>query len=203
VSDPIHENLPYTAITRKGRIRAQMAEAALAAHRSGKVRVSIGRGSDFYGPGVLGSTLGERTFIPLLRGKSAELLGNPDLPHTYTYIENFGKALAILGEQEDALGQVWHVPNAETLTSRQVIGLAFEEAGLSPKVNRMGRFMMTLGGLFIPEAHETVEMLYEFEKPFVVDSSKFERTFGMKATHYPVGLRNTLAWYRKYIRLES
>lgn len=55
--------------------------------------------------------------------------------------------------------------------------------------------MMSLGGLFIPAARETAEMMYEFEKPFVVDSSKFERTFGLKATPLPEAIAQTVAWY--------
>ena len=102
---PIHEGLPYSAHTRKGKVRAEMAKALLEAHRSGVVRVAMARGSDFYGPKVLGSTLGERTFIPALRGKPAEIVGELDQPHTYTYIQDFGEALAILGEREEALRQ--------------------------------------------------------------------------------------------------
>jgi nucleoside-diphosphate-sugar epimerase len=109
----IHEGLPYASQTRKGKVRGEMAEALLEAHRLGKVRVSMARGSDFYGPGVLGSALGERTFIPLLKGKPAEVTGSLDLLHSYTYINDFGEALVILGEREEALGQVWHVPNLQ------------------------------------------------------------------------------------------
>ena len=56
--------------------------------------------------------------------------------------------------------------------------------------------MMALGGVFIPEAREMVEMMYEFEKPFRVDSSKFVRTFGDLATPHETGLKATIDWYR-------
>lgn len=81
---PTRDDLPYRATTRKGRVRAGMANALLEAHRQGKVRAAMARGSDFYGPGVEGSTLGERTILPLLQGKPAEVTGSLDLPHTYT-----------------------------------------------------------------------------------------------------------------------
>ncbi len=203
VDGPIHEGLPYNAHTKKGRTRAQMAEAALAAHRAGKVRVTIGRGSDYFGPYVLDSTLGERVFVPALQGKSASAIGSLDLPHTYTYIDDFGKALVILGEREQALGRAWHVPNAETLTQRELISLIFEEIGLPPKMSGMGKFMMRLGGLFIPEARETVEMMYEFEKPFIVDDSQFKRAFGDHATPLRDAIRATVAWYRQYLQAHA
>jgi nucleoside-diphosphate-sugar epimerase len=192
----IHEQLPYAAQTRKGKVRAQMAKALLEAHRAGEVQVAIARGSDFFGPGVLGSALGERTLVPLLQGKPAEVSGALDLPHTYTYISDFGEALAILGERDQALGQAWHVPNPPTLTQRELLNLFFKEAGLPPKYSIMTKNKLRLGGLFVPVAREMIEMSYEFEKPFQVDSSKFIRAFGDIATPYAVSIKETLAWYR-------
>ncbi len=201
VQGPIHEGLPYAAKTRKGKTRAAMAEAALEAHRSGKVQVAIGRGSDIYGPAVLDSTLGERAILPALQGKTASLVGKLDIPHTYTYIDDFGKALVILGEREEALGQVWHVPNPPTLTQRQLMNIFFDEIGKPPKMSGMGKLMTSLGGLFIPEARESVEMMYEFEQPFVVDHSKFSRAFGDHATPHREAVRKTIAWYRNHFNL--
>jgi nucleoside-diphosphate-sugar epimerase len=193
----INEELPYAARTRKGRLRAELSKMLFEAHHAGKVQVAVGRGSDFYGPGVFGSALGERTLAPLLKGKAAEVTGSLDQPHSYTYINDFGEALAILGEREEALGQVWHVPNPPALTQRQLLTLFFEEAGLEPKFTVMGKTMMTIGGLFVPAAREMVEMMYEFEKPFVVDSSKFVQAFGDISTPYEVAVKETLNWYRE------
>jgi len=125
VNGPMTEELPHAAMTRKGRTRAQMSEALLAAHRAGKVRVAIGRASDFYGPGVLDSALGERVFSPALAGKSASMPGDLSQPHTYTFIDDFGTALVNLGERDEALGQVWHVPNAPTVTTRAALTALF------------------------------------------------------------------------------
>jgi nucleoside-diphosphate-sugar epimerase len=194
---PLTEDLPYAAHTRKGQVRAAMSEAALAAHKAGKVQVALGRGSDFFGPWALGSSHGERVFYPALAGKAASFGGKLDIPHTTTYIEDFGKALAILGEREEALGQAWHVPNDRPqITQREFAELVFAETGHPVKVSAMGRLMLQLGGLFIPAARESVEMLYEFEKPFIVDSSKFERAFGVKATPITEANKATVAWYR-------
>jgi len=197
---PLHENLPYAACTRKGKVRGEMTYALMEAHRAGKVRVAMARGSDFYGPGVLGSALGERTIVHLLQGKSAEVMGTLDSPHTYTYINDFGEALAILGEHDEALGQAWHVPNPPTLTQRELVTLFFKEAGLEPRFRVMGKLIMMMGGLFIPAAKEMVEMAYEFEKPFIVESEKFVKTFGNIATPHNTAVRETIAWYREYLK---
>ncbi|MBC8076247.1 MAG: NAD-dependent epimerase/dehydratase family protein [Chloroflexales bacterium] len=196
---PLREDLPYAATTRKGRVRAQIAESLMAAHRSGTVRATAGRGSNFYGPHVLGSTVGERTFGPMLQGKAAQAIGNIDMPHTYTYIEDFGRALVTLGEHDEALGQAWHVPNPPALTTRQFLNIAFEQLGRKAAVQAMGRLMLTIGGIFVPEARESIEMLYEFDEPLLVDHSKFESAFGASVTPHNEGIRRTLAWYRAHL----
>ncbi len=195
---PLTEVLPNATTTHKGRLRAEMAEAALAAHQAGKVKVAIGRGSDFFGPGVLNSGMGERAIRPALQGKSASLMGNIDMPHTYTFIHDFGRALVTLGRHEEALGEIWHVPNAEAVTTRQFMTMVFAEIGLPPKMKGMGKLMMQIGGLFIPEAKEALEMMYQFEKPFIVDSRKFESAFGKHATPLPEAIRQTIAWYQAH-----
>jgi nucleoside-diphosphate-sugar epimerase len=196
---PIREDLPYDYHhTRKGKVRAEMADQVIAAHRAGKVRAAIGRASNYYGPTALNSTTGERAIAPIFEGKPASLVGNIDLPHTLTFIDDFGKGLAILGERDEALGQAWHVPNQPTLTQREWMTLIFEEAGLPPKMSGMGKLMMSIGGLFIPQAREMVEMMYEFEKPYIVDHAKFVNAFGDPSTPQREAIKQTVAWYKAW-----
>ncbi len=79
---PLTEDVPYAATTRKGRTRARMANDLLAARRRGRVEVTIGRASGFFGPGILDSAVAERTFYPALAGKPVQVMGDPELPHT-------------------------------------------------------------------------------------------------------------------------
>ena len=196
---PITEELPYNAHTRKGKVRAEMSEAALAAHRAGKVRVTIGRGSDYFGPWGTDSSMGGIVFYRLLQGKSAQIAGSTKMPHTHTYIPDFGKALVILGEHSEADGQAWHVPNdMPYITKGELIQMIAEEAGSPLKIQAAGRLMMSMLGMFVPEVKESVEMLYEFAKPFVVDSSRFEKSFNMKATPTREAIKETVAWYKSH-----
>lgn len=196
---PMTEDTPYNAHTRKGRVRGEISKVAFEAHRNGKLRVTAARGGNFFGPWGLDSTMGGRAFYPLLNGKSAQLIGRTDLPHTHTYLKDFGRALVILGERDEADGQAWHVPNDQPqITQSELVRLFAEEAGVGPKMSSMGKFMMSIGGLFIPEAKESVEMMYEFDKPFIIDSSKFEKTFGMKATPIHEAIRETVQWYKRH-----
>jgi nucleoside-diphosphate-sugar epimerase len=174
-----------------------LATAAFDAHKQERARVSVERGSDFFGPWRLDSTIGERVFYPLLHGKAAQLIGRSDLPRTHTYVKDFGSAFVILGECEEANVQVWYVPNDQpTITQGDLVRLFAEEAGVEPKMTSIGKTMMAIGSLFIPEAKESMEMMSEFEKPFIVDSSKFEKTFGMRATPLREPIKETVTRYK-------
>jgi len=193
---PLTEDLPYRATTRKGATRARMAEDLLSAHRSGKVRVTIGRASDYFGPRGVQSAAGERVFKAAIAGKRAQVVGNPDILHTYTYVPDIGKALVTLAERDEALGRAWHLPNPETVTTRQFVELIFKETGHPARLQVAPRLLLRAMGVFVPAAREVLEMLYEFEEPFVVDSSAFRRTFGVEATPLAEAIRVTVAWYR-------
>ncbi len=193
---PLTEDLPHAADTRKGAVRARMSEELMAAHTSGRVRVATGRASDFFGPRVLVSAAGEQVFGRAVRGKSAQVAGDPDQPHTYTYMPDIGKGLVVLGEREEALGQAWHLPSPKTVTTREFVGTIFEEVGRPPRVQAAPKILLRAIGLFNPGIRETIEMLYEFEEPFVVDHSKFERAFGEHATPLREAVGETVRWYR-------
>lgn len=191
---PLTEDTPYRPNTRKGRVRAEMSEALFNAHAQGKVRAVAGRASDFYGPGDL---LGERLFLAALQGKTANGLGDLDQPHTFSNVEDFGEALVILGERPEALGRAWHIPSPDPLTQRALIRLIFEQANLPAKIGGFSPWMLKLVGLFSPPVREVNEMLYEFTAPFVMDSSRFQKAFGMAPTPHVEGVRRTLAWFRE------
>jgi nucleoside-diphosphate-sugar epimerase len=115
---PMTEDLPLDAASVKGRTRAAMTAELLAAAEAARVRFAIGRASDFFGAGVTqGSTLGKRVFGNALAGKRADFIGNPDLPHTYSYVPDIAAGLATLGTDARAMGQVWHLPGPPTATT--------------------------------------------------------------------------------------
>jgi nucleoside-diphosphate-sugar epimerase len=195
---PMTEDMPPNPHTRKGKTRSEMSKAAIAAHREGKITVAIGRGSDFYGPWGLemSTNMGSRQLYPLLEGKTVQIVGRTDIPHTYTYLKDFGRALVLLGDRENANGQVWNTPNDQPqITQGEMLEMFAEKAGVRLRISRIGKGMLRLVGLFSPPARELIEMMYEFEEPFIVDSSKFEDTFGMKATPIEEGITETLDWF--------
>jgi nucleoside-diphosphate-sugar epimerase len=197
----ISEAMPYNAHTRKGRIRMQMAGAVMEAHHSGNVRAAIGRASDFIGPEY--ELMGELVVYPALEGKPVSVLGKLDVPHSFTYVPDFGKALATLGTRDEALGQVWIAPTPPPITQGELITMFSEAIGRPLKTRAAGGAMVRLLGLFNPALRESVEMMYGWEKPYIVDGSKFERTFGISATPMQEAVRETVAWFRSRFEREK
>jgi nucleoside-diphosphate-sugar epimerase len=194
---PMTEETPQRAPGKKGRTRVEMANAVLGAHADGKVRATIGRASDYYGPRGTTSTVGDNLMKPAVQGKRTRWLGSLDQPHTLNYLEDMARALVTLGERDEADGEVWHLPAAEPLTGRQFLTLVFEAAGHPPKIGVASRPAIKVLGLFNPLVRELNETLYQFERPFVSDASKFERAFGAFApTPHPEAVRRTVEWFR-------
>ncbi len=190
------EDLPLAAVTSKGRARAAMTQELLAASAAGRVRIAIGRASDFFGAGATESTLGERAFGHALAGKRADFIGHPDLPHTYSYVPDVAVGLATLGTDERAVGQVWHLPGPQTVTTRALLDLVAVEVGHPVGIRRVPKLVVRALGLVNPLMRELAEMSYEFEEPFVMDTSKFETAFGTAVTPLATAVTETIAWYR-------
>jgi nucleoside-diphosphate-sugar epimerase len=198
VHGPITEDLPAQPTTNKGRIRALMAERLLAAHRSGTLQVTIGRSSDYYGPGGANSVVGDILFGAAVKGNRARWMGRMDVPHSLNYLPDVARALIILGARPEALGEVWHLPAAEPVTGRGFVELIAAALGRPVKGTATSRLALRLAGLFDPRARETTEMLYQWERPFVLDASKFQRAFGpLEPAPHPQAVATTVAWFRE------
>jgi nucleoside-diphosphate-sugar epimerase len=193
---PMTEDLPLAAITSKGRTRAAMTAELLAASEAGRVRIAIGRASDFFGAGVTESTLGARVFGPAVAGRRADFIGNPDLPHTYSYVPDIAAGLATLGTDPRAVGQVWHLPGPETVTTRALLDIVAVEVGHPVGIRNVPKIALRALGVFSPMMRGLAEMSYEFEQPFLLDTSKYQSTFAAAGTPLATALAETIAWYR-------
>lgn len=196
VDGPIGETTPMQPNSTKGAVRQRMTAEALDVFARDGLRLAIARGSDFFGPRVLGSALGDRVWEPMIAGRTARAAGNIDLPHTYTFIRDFGRAMQVLGATADGDGTVWHVPNVPAVSTRELLRLAEPLLGRPIKVAGTSRSMMRVAGLFVPEARESVEMMYEFEKPFIVSSARFTERFGVAATPLRDAVAETVQWFQ-------
>jgi nucleoside-diphosphate-sugar epimerase len=192
---PIREDSPQRPQTKKGRVRAQLAAEILDAHAHGKVRVAIGRASDFFGPDDT-TALTSYAIAPAVLGKTVNQMGRADQPHTFTYVADFGKMLATLGTHDEALGQVWFAPSNAPLTQADFVKLLEAELGRPVKAMVGGPLMMGLLGLFNRDIHEVVEMMFEWTGPYVVDTGKAQTAFGLAPTPLKQAIHETVDWIR-------
>ncbi len=196
---PLTEDLPLAATTSKGRTRAAMTAELLAAEKAGRVRIAIGRASDFFGAGVTESTLGARVFGNALSGKRADFIGDPDLPHTYSYVPDIAAGLVTLGTDERAVGQVWHLPGPDTVTTRRLLELLAEQVGHPVPIRNVPKVVLRALGIVSPMMRGLAEMSYQFEQSFVLDTSKFQSVFAktsLTTTPLAVAIADTVAWYQ-------
>jgi nucleoside-diphosphate-sugar epimerase len=126
------------------------------------------------------------------------VLGDPDQPHTYTYIPDIGEGLAVLGDHPDAPGQAWHLPNdPDTRSTRQLVDIVYRQAGQpGGRLRRLPPVLLRALGLVNATMRELVEMQYQFEGPLLVDSSKIADKLGVEATPVEQALADTLRDYR-------
>jgi nucleoside-diphosphate-sugar epimerase len=193
------ESSPAAPLSAKGRVRQQMHAALMAHHQRGDIQACALRASDYYGPGVMVSAFGERVFGNLINGKSAQVMVRADRPHSLAYISDVGQALATLGSadtQQSTWGRAWLAPHAPAQTQAQVVYQACTLLSQPDKLSVLAPWMLQMVGLFNADAKASIEMLYQFSEPFVVDSRFSERTLGLTPTPINEGLQATLSWYK-------
>ncbi|MBI9098124.1 MAG: NAD-dependent epimerase/dehydratase family protein [Spirochaetaceae bacterium] len=189
------EDMPYKADSRKGKVRADLSFRLLEARKSGKLDVKILRGSDFFGPRVQNSSFGTPVFQAALEGKTVNLLGNPDLPHSITYIKDFARSMVLLADSPKVEPAVFHVPNAPVGSSRDFVVQVERELDMNLKIRATGKKMATFLGLFIPIVKEMKEMIYQWDEPFIADHSLFSSHFDFTPTPRDVAIKETALWY--------
>lgn len=196
VHGPMTESTPMNPVSEKGKIRMAVDQMLLSAMDKG-LRGCIARGADFYGPNCSTSVLNLMLLERYAAGKKGMLMGRADKVHTYSYVPDLGQALAILGTDARADGQVWHLPSSpEPWTGADWAKAAAAAFGMPPKYTTIPTWVLHGMGLFSTLMREMAEMNYQFSHDYVFSSEKFERTFGLKPTPYAQGLAETVAFYR-------
>lgn len=184
--DPEHLNrmteaTPVRPVSRKGAVRAQIAQMLLDEINGSSLQAMIVRAADFLG--THNSVIFEMVAKNLAKGKKANWMVDADKIHSFTYVPDAAKATALLGNTPDAYRQVWHLPTDDgQLTGRQWVQLFAQEQGKAPKLSVLSKGMMGVLGIFIPVLREFKEMAYQYEKDYYFDSSKFTQRFGLSAT---------------------
>jgi nucleoside-diphosphate-sugar epimerase len=179
--------------SQKGAVRMKLVEMIMNEVKAGNLRALIARSADFYGPGNEKSFVIEMVYKNFKKGKSANWFINADKIHSFTFTPDAARATALLGNTSDAYNQVWHLPtDRHTLTGREFIKLFADEMKVKDNISVMPMLLIKIMGLFIPVLKEMPEMMYQYDRDYFFDSSKFEKRFDFKATTYQEGVRVTV-----------
>lgn len=191
---PFDEDTPMRPCSDKGELRAMLAEELFEAHRRGDVEVTTGRASDYFGPeSPLSMLLHPRAVARLHAGKPVEVFGDPDMPHAYNYTPDVARGLAELGTRPEAIGKVFHLPAAWTGTTRALIEQCGTVLGAPASVRVVPKWALSAVGLVSPAVRAIRKMLYQWERPYVIDDRRFRTTFGIEPTPIDEALRATLS----------
>ncbi|MGW2561537.1 NAD-dependent epimerase/dehydratase family protein [Streptomyces sp. NPDC001514] len=199
VDGPMTEELPLAATGPKGRVRAAVWEQAQKLHEQGRIKAVEVRASDFFGPGVTdGGHLAARVVPRLLRGKPVSTLGDPDAPHSWSYLPDVARALVEVAGEERAWGRAWHVPTEPALSTREMVDRLAAQCEMGPvAVRRLSPAVLGVVSVVSPLIRELKEIRYQFDHPFVVDSSAYEAEFAVRATPIAEQVKVTVDWWRE------
>jgi nucleoside-diphosphate-sugar epimerase len=188
------ENSVINPPSKKGAVRKEIADMLLNEVKSGKLTALIARSADFYGSNNNKSFLFEVVYKNIKKGKKPNWLIDANKKHSFTYTPDAAKATALLGNTVDAYNQVWHLPtDKNTLTGKEMIALFAKEMNVENKVSVLPMWLLKILGLFIPIMKEMPEMMYQYDRDYFFDSSKFDKRFNFKTTTYQEGVKLTVA----------
>src|SRR6516164_4347279 len=201
VHGPMVEETPFNPCSKKGEIRAQIANLLIKEWESGALNAMIARCADFYGPLARNSVPHILVMEPFSKGQKASWLVNDSARHSFTYTPDGARSLVTLAESETAWNQTWHLPTAPNPpTGREFINISAKEFGISPRYRVLSRSMIRIAGLFDSNIRESYEMLYQSDSAYLFDSSKFAKAYGFSGTSYQDGIRATATSFKERAR---
>jgi nucleoside-diphosphate-sugar epimerase len=187
------EETPINPNSEKSKIRAEVAGMLLDAIKKKEIKALIARSADFYGPNVENSALTLMVYKKLLKNKNPQWLGKLDVLHSFTYIKDIGKSVALLGNTPEAYNQVWHLPTTEVkLTTREWIELYMKEMNMKKKIQTIPIWAMGTLGIFIPILKELKDVSYQVDSDYFFDSSKFNKKFNILPITSAEGIREII-----------
>ncbi|MEN8584060.1 NAD-dependent epimerase/dehydratase family protein [Arthrobacter sp. KBS0703] len=187
------ENGPREAQGGKRRVRTALLQAR-AASATNTVSVVAG---DFFGPRVRTSHAGERMVPRIMARRPLQVVGSADQPHSFTFVPDLAAAMIKAAQTPALWNRVLHAPTNPALTQRQLAGALAEAAGVpGPKVGVLPGWLLRAVGVFSADIRELAEMLYQFQRPFVMDSAASEAALDLRPTPLADAARMTVDWWK-------
>lgn len=183
--------------TKKGRVRTETVRMLRDAHEAGRVRVSIGRASDYFGSRADNSAITALAIRPGADGKAIKWMGRLDKRHSVAYLPDIAKAYVLLGKSEEADGETWILPHAPAPTGAEFLAAVNRCLDAPAKTGAISKTMLRMAAPFHTMSRESLEMMYQWTDDFVANDSKFQRVFGpFDTTHLDQAVGTALDSYR-------
>lgn len=193
---PFDESHPLSSETRKGRIRNEIEGMLKENFSKEKIGLILPRFADFYGPNVTNDLFG-KMFTDALKNRSVKWLINPDVPHSFTFIEDAAKASLCLVDHND-VGEEYHI-SSSSITAREFISRIFSVLQKPEKIKIYTETQLKIYSLISSQIREVMELEYEFKEPYVMNSGKFIRNYpDFKFTPYDEGIKKTIRWFQAF-----
>ena len=188
LDQPITEESPYRPVSKKGQVRARVAETLMEAVAGGLLNATIARAPDFYGASSNNSFLDSMVINRVAAGQRPMWIGNRNKLHNFIYVPDAGRALYLLGRHPEHDNQIWHLPTPDPITGQAMLDLVNEVFGRQQTAVPIKQWMLRLLGLFDTTVAGTVEMYYQYDRDYRFDSQKFQSAFEFTPTPYRTGL---------------
>ncbi|CAI3804752.1 NAD-dependent epimerase/dehydratase family protein [Pseudarthrobacter sp. MM222] len=186
------EDSPRQAQGGKRGIRTALL-AARAASATATVSVVAG---DFFGPRVRNAHAGERMLRPVTAGRHMQVIGRADRLHSFTYVPDLAAAMIAAAESPQLWNRVWHAPTGPAVTQRGIAEAFAKAAGArAPRVTAVPGWALKATGMFSPGIRELAETLYQFDRPFVMDSRASQAALSLAPTPLHEAAAATVAWW--------
>ena len=193
---PMTEDMPNKPEAPSGEYHAQAADVVMQAHDNGRIQATIGRASNYFGPHACRMWPGI-DFKVAIAAEKMQIIGKKEPLHTYTYVYDFADGLITQGERDEALGEIWHIPSAQTITTQDFLDMLYAEAGSEPDVQVGPKPILTIMSWFNADMRPALEVFYQFDRPFIIDHSKYEKAFGANTTSYKEAIAQTVSWAKE------
>lgn len=189
---PLEETHPHSTEQPRGRLRSQLAQGLLTAHHEGRAKVALARASTLIGPEVHSSWTNVNFFQEVLNRHTLRWPGDLQKPHSLTYVQDFARALVLLGQGHKGLGEVWHVPTDLTCTATELADLLSQLLGRPVKPQQVSPIHLWVKSQLLKTHPNPLDLAYQFNTPFIVQGRKFQETFGFQPTPRMQVLKDTL-----------
>lgn len=195
---PFDEDHLQKPITKKGLARKKTTDLLINAIEKGEIQAVIGRSADFYGSNATNSLFYIGFLQNMLKGKNPQWLGKKGIKHTYAYTEDNAKALVLLALDDSTYGQVWHLPVGEAISIQEILNVFNKRLNKDFQISYTPRILLNFLSLFVPILKEAKEMIYQFDKEYIMSDQKFRKKFPeFKSTFYEEGIEKMINSFRK------